>query len=234
MAEQQNNMYEKCCDGRVEKVREALAAGADPNARGGFVNSTCLMVAALRNYNGVVELLLSTPGIQVNAKTEFGTTALHEACDGGSLASLALIVKSPGVQFNERDDYGWTPIMRAIWRRQTQAILQMAAVPDVCLDVRDEEGRSLEEIANQRAGEAAPDIVQVLGEARQRRRLVRLVKEQKSKVRKVLLDGLLDPESNLSKLRMPAVKSPLMKIIWDKVTEDWQVFNEGGSAGEAP
>ena len=41
----------------------------------------------------------------------------------------------------------------------------------------------------------------------------------------VLLDGLYDPESNLSKLRMPAVKSPLMRLIWDKVTEDWQVIS---------
>ena len=41
----------------------------------------------------------------------------------------------------------------------------------------------------------------------------------------VLLDGLYDSESQLSKLRMPAVKSPLMKIIWDKVTEDWQVIS---------
>ena len=42
----------------------------------------------------------------------------------------------------------------------------------------------------------------------------------------VLLDGLYDPESNLSKLRMPAVKSPLMKMIWDMVTEDWQVISD--------
>ena len=42
---------------------------------------------------------------------------------------------------------------------------------------------------------------------------------------KVLMDGLYDPNSNLSLLRMPAVRSPLMKIIWDKVTEDWQVFS---------
>ena len=76
------------------------------------------------------------------------------------------------------------------------------------------------------------------------------------------MDGLHDPNSNLSLLRLPAVKSPLMKIIWDKITEDWQafsklesnnlddlwwqnilpsyfdlscqVFNEGGSAEEAP
>ena len=148
MAEQQNNLYEKCISGRVEEVREALAAGADPNTRGGFVNNTCLMVAASGNHNGVVELLLSTQGIQVNAKNETGSTALHKACLRGSLAAIALIVKSPGVLLNERDNYGNTPIMFAISRRQTQAVLQMAAVPDVCLDVKDNQGRSLEEIAN--------------------------------------------------------------------------------------
>ena len=148
MAEQQNNLYEKCKYGRVEEVREALAAGADPNARGGLVNNTCLIMAALGNHDRVVELLLSTPGIQVNAKNEYGTTALHLACHSGSLASLALILKSPGVLLNERNNLGDTPIMRAIWRRQTQAVLQMAAVPDVCLDVKDNQGRSLEEIAN--------------------------------------------------------------------------------------
>ena len=42
---------------------------------------------------------------------------------------------------------------------------------------------------------------------------------------KVLMDGLYDPNSNLSLLRMPVVRSPLMKMIWDKVTEDWQVFS---------
>ena len=153
MAEQQNNLWEKCCDGRVEEVREALAAGADPNTRGGYSNntSTCLMEAASGNtqwHSGVVELLLSTQGIQVNAKDEYGSTALHEACASGSLASLALIVKSPGVLLNERNNNGNTPIMSAILARQTQAVLQMAAVPDVCLDVRDDQGRSLEEIAN--------------------------------------------------------------------------------------
>ena len=45
----------------------------------------------------------------------------------------------------------------------------------------------------------------------------------------VLLAGLYDPESNLHKLRMPAVKSPLMKMIWDKVTEDWQVISRSTS-----
>ena len=134
--------------GRVEEAREAHAAGADPNARGGLTNSTCLMVAALGNHDGVVELLLSTQGIQVNAKNVIGCTALHKACDRGSLASLALIVSTNGVLLNERSNIGDTPIMWGIRNSQTQAVLQMAAVPDVCLDVKDNQGRSLEGIAN--------------------------------------------------------------------------------------
>ena len=43
---------------------------------------------------------------------------------------------------------------------------------------------------------------------------------------KVLLDGLHDPDSALNTLRMPAVKNPLIKKIWDLVTEDWQVLSD--------
>ena len=132
----------------MEEVRDSLAAGADPNARGGPINTTCLMEATRENHDGVVELLLSTQGIQVNAKNRCGWTALHYACGSGSLASLALIVSSPGVLLNERSNNGNTPIMWGIRNSRTQAVLQMAAVPDVCLDVKDNQGRSLEEIAN--------------------------------------------------------------------------------------
>merc|ERR1711936_878232 len=105
------------------------------------------------NHDRVVELLLSTPGIQVNAKNKLNRNALHFACGNGSLASLALILSSPGLQLNERDNQGCTPIMWAARRGRTEAVLQMAAVPQVCLDVRDNQGRSLEEIANREAGE---------------------------------------------------------------------------------
>ena len=42
---------------------------------------------------------------------------------------------------------------------------------------------------------------------------------------KVLVDGLHDPDSSLNMLRWPNdVRSPVMEMIWDKVTEDWQVL----------
>merc|ERR1719264_532948 len=56
----------------------------------------------------------------------------------------------------------------------------------------------------------------------------RLVSEQKTKVGKVLLDGLHDPESSLNMLREPNdVRRPVMEMIWGQVTE---VFDEGSSS----
>ena len=80
MAEQQNNLlWEKCRTGSLEEVRKALQAGANPNTNGGSFNKTCLMWAAHYKNDEVVALLLSRPGIQVNAKNLHGWTALHWA-----------------------------------------------------------------------------------------------------------------------------------------------------------
>ena len=135
--------------GRLEEVREALEGGADPNTTGGLLNSTCLMMAARNNHDEVVVLLLSRPGIQVNAKNNEERTALHFACYNGSLASLSKLLAAPGLQLNERSNNGgWTPIMWAIRCSRTEAVLQMAAVREVDLDVKDNQGRSLEKFAN--------------------------------------------------------------------------------------
>ena len=155
MEEQNYLLWDNCSFGRLEEVREALQAGADPN----FVNSyyssnrTCLMEAARWGYDGVVALLLSSPGIRVNTKDEFDQTALHMVCrnydflDGRSLACLPVLLARPDLLLNERNDWGFTPIMSAILGRQTEAVLQMASLPNVCLDMKDNKGRSLEEIA---------------------------------------------------------------------------------------
>ena len=52
---------------------------------------------------------------------------------------------------------------------------------------------------------------------------LRLIREQQKQVSKVLLDGLYDPDSPISKLlgvRMEVVG----EIIWQKLVENWQIF----------
>ena len=143
--QQQDKLWKKCYDGRLEEVREELEGGADPNTT--QYQNSLLMVAAGRNQYEVVALLLASPGIQVNAKYVENRTALHSACFNGSLASLRKLMATDGLQLNETDNWGRTPIMTAIIGEKTEAVRLMTANAGVCLDARDNQGRSLEELA---------------------------------------------------------------------------------------
>ena len=63
--------FDICKKGTLEKVREALANGADVNERGKF-KKTSLMEAVDDAKEPLVSLLLQQPGIQVNAKSSDG------------------------------------------------------------------------------------------------------------------------------------------------------------------
>merc|ERR1712179_587395 len=71
----------------------------------------------------------------------------------------------------------------------------------------------------------AEEIEAILGDARRRKeKRKRLVKEQKNRVSKVLLDGIYDEESPLQKLRAPNnVVKDVMPVVWEYLTWDWEV-----------
>ena len=96
-------IYWKCALGKLEEVRDALQAGADPNTTDGKCNSSCLFVALQNNHMEVADLLLSQPGIQVNAKNRYGQSALHFACAKGNVASVKKLLSIPGILVNERE-----------------------------------------------------------------------------------------------------------------------------------
>ena len=146
MAAHQNNLWESCCLGKLQMARELLLAGADPNTKAGCDNWTCLMQAIWRNHEEVVDLLLAQPGIDVNAKDN-NRTALHYACHTGNIAILSKLLAVPGILVNERDVDGCTPIMWAISFGELDIVRVMAAVEKVDLDVRDDSGLSLKNLA---------------------------------------------------------------------------------------
>ena len=148
MAAHQNNLWESCCLGELQMARELLLAGADPNTKAGRDNWRCLMEAIWRNHEEVVDLLLAQPGIEVNAKDNNNRTALHYASHTGNIAILSKLLAVPGILVNERDVDGLTPIMQAIHSRKPEAVRVMAAVEEVDLDVRSNNGRSLEDFAH--------------------------------------------------------------------------------------
>ena len=145
--EERNKLWEKCSLGKVEEVRKALEEGADPNTTDGEREITCLMVALEKNQVEVVDLLISCPAIEVNAKDPINRTALHFACWKGDVAMLSKLLAVPGLLFNERMDRGRTPIMAAIKFGRPDAVRLMAAMAEVDLDVKDNDGNNLEQYA---------------------------------------------------------------------------------------
>ena len=71
------SLLKAAIDGNVASAKEAIAAGADVNAKVDFV-STPLNYAATYGRKEIVELLIAR-GVDVNAKSEWGDTPLDWA-----------------------------------------------------------------------------------------------------------------------------------------------------------
>ncbi len=71
------SIHDAAREGNIEAIKQAIADGADVNAKGigGF---SPLLIAAMEGHNEVVELLIAK-GADVNAKNDEGKTALDEA-----------------------------------------------------------------------------------------------------------------------------------------------------------
>ena len=85
----QLHLHSACSDGNVSRVQFLPASGLDPNAQDGGGWSP-LMEAAGRGQEGVVELLLGQPNINLEARSNHGNTALIQAAAGGHL-SLSVV-----------------------------------------------------------------------------------------------------------------------------------------------
>ena len=162
-------LYEKCLKGKVGEVKKALERGEDPNGMGRCYrcnhsghhpdchDSQCndgktpLMAATIGNHPEVVALLLSQPEIEVNAKSiPFCQTALHFAVEKGSDAALSLLLAAPGLDPNGRDETGFarsTPMQDAVEYGNMNAMRLMASRAEVDLDVKNPQGKGLEELA---------------------------------------------------------------------------------------
>jgi ankyrin repeat protein len=98
--------------GRVEVVRQHLAAGTDANARGGITGLTALHQAAFNGHTEVAALLI-VAGADVNATDRRGWTPLHSTVYWEQREVAALLLAN-GAELNAKLDNGQTPLDWAI------------------------------------------------------------------------------------------------------------------------
>ncbi len=97
--------------GSMVVTRQLIRAGADINTRDVFL-WTPLHRSAYENRESVVDLLLETPGIDIDARDDQGATALHHAAARGHTA-VAVNLLGHGARRDVPDMEGRTPAIYA-------------------------------------------------------------------------------------------------------------------------
>ena len=94
--------------GRVEVVRQHLAARTDVNVRGGITGLTALHQAAFHGHTAIATLPIDA-GADVNATDRRGWTALHSTVYWGH-NEIAQLLLANGAQVNAKAGNGRTPL----------------------------------------------------------------------------------------------------------------------------
>jgi ankyrin repeat protein len=99
------DIHEAAKAGNIEAVKQAIADGADVNAKD-FAGATPLHRAAQEGHNEIAELLIAK-GADVNAKrSDGGWTPLHFV----ATKEIAELLIAAGADVNAKDDRGDTPL----------------------------------------------------------------------------------------------------------------------------
>ena len=121
-----------CIENDIEKMRQALAGGFDPNQRLHESGMKALHIVAARGHQEMVSLLLQQPDIELNPKTQnTGETPLHLAAVYGHQEVVALLLQQPGIDTNAADLQGWTALHFAASNGQEEIVALLLDHPGI-------------------------------------------------------------------------------------------------------
>ena len=124
--------------GSVDTMKLILAHGVgdlNPHDRDGWTP----LHDACGNLE-VFKILLEHPGIDVNAKSKSGCTALQKGAAENMVDLVHLLVHTKGIRVNEQDINGWTAMHAAAKAGGLAAIKELVQAPGIDLNVHDGDG----------------------------------------------------------------------------------------------
>ena len=120
-------------DGKLLKLKLALAAGADINERSAGLEDTLLHWAARAGHDDIVAYLLEQ-GADAMTTNSLGETALHIAAGDGNAGVVGVLLDYRPESAQVTNDYDETPLHRAAAARHAAVVrLLLRAAPETAL-----------------------------------------------------------------------------------------------------
>ena len=123
-------------DGNIKAVKQHLAAGADVDAKGGWLGGTPLHYAVGKGHKRIVELLIAK-GADVHEKAKDGTTPLHST----KTKEIAELLIAEGADVNAKGDRGSTPLHGAAFKGHKE-IAELLIVKGANVNAKDFENKT--------------------------------------------------------------------------------------------
>ena len=121
-------LWQLCKEGKLAKVREALARGEDVNCKDEG-NWTAIMLAIKYNVGTkIVKLLLEQPFVDLNCTNKYGQTALHIAAMMNSVEATKMLLAAT-VNLNGTDKFGQTALHKAARGDNVEIVKMLLADP---------------------------------------------------------------------------------------------------------
>ena len=197
----------------------------------------------IKNYEAL-KLLLNVPNIDVNILDNNGESAVHHTVRIKNNEELKLLLKMPNIDVNIVNNRGWSPLHSAVEKNNIEGLKLLLNHPNLTalsLNHKNSMGYTPVMLA---AFYGRLEYRAVLAAEKKRQGIQkeyfiqdpcknhnlhhnsdphRLMRKQQRQVSKVLLDGLYDSDSPISKL-LGIRREVVGEIIWRKLVDNWQIF----------
>jgi len=98
----------------IAMVKLFLEHGADINIASDKIDNTPIMIASVKGYADIVQLLIEKSNPDMTILNGYGGTALIPACERGHVNVVKLLLEKTNVKVNHINKPGWTALLEAI------------------------------------------------------------------------------------------------------------------------
>ena len=95
-------------------VKLFLEHGADVNIASHKIDNTPIMIASVKGYTDIVQLLIEKSNPDMTILNGYGGTALIPACERGHVDVVKLLLEKTNVKVNHINKPGWTAMLEAV------------------------------------------------------------------------------------------------------------------------